>query len=454
MEDNKSTENEKKETVPTEDTQPKEQAPSSSGKPEKEEKKAKELTPQQIQKRKKLMVYPLMFLVFAGCMYLIFAPSGEADNTETKGFNSELPMPDDVGIVSDKITAYEQERSVDVQGERMKTLQDFMLDNHPEGDKGEVAVISEEANHASESTQNSFASSKQAYQNMNRQLTDFYQPEKNDPDDDQKTLELEWRIQELERKLDMAQQEKNTTNEQLALMEKSYEMAARYMGNTPGNPIAEITPGGNVQHKPSASPVSAVREHIVSGLEQPMPDSTFLMEYSRPRNLGFNTAVGTGYAMPKNTIKACVYEDQTVTDGQSVKLRLLEPLQAGDILVPRNSLVTGAARIQGERVDVEITTLEYAGNIIPVELAVHDADGSRGIYVPSSMEREALNEAMANIGAGLGSSFSFAQSSGQQLTMDVTRGLLQGASGYLGKKFRTVKVTLKAGYQVMLYAKK
>ena len=72
MEDNKSTENEKKETVPTEDTQPKEQAPSSPGKPEKEEKKSKELTPQQIQKRKKLMVYPLMFLVFAGCMYLIF----------------------------------------------------------------------------------------------------------------------------------------------------------------------------------------------------------------------------------------------------------------------------------------------------------------------------------------------------------------------------------------------
>lgn len=453
MEDNKSTENEKKGTVPTEDTQPKEQTPSS-GKPEREEKKAKELTPQQIQKRKKILVYPLMFLVFAGCMYLIFAPSGEADEEQRKGFNPELPMPDDVSIVSDKITAYEQERSVDVQGERMKTLQDFMLDNHLEGDKQESAVISEETNHASESTQNSFASSKQAYQNMNRQLTDFYQTGKSEADDDQKTLELEWRIQELERKLDMAAEEKKTTNEQLALMEKSYEMAAKYMGNTPGNPIAEIIPGGSVQHKPSASHVSAVREQPVSGLEQSISDSTFLMEYSRPRNLGFNTAVGTGYAIPRNTIKACVYEDQTVTDGQNVKLRLLEPLQAGDIIISRNSLVSGAARIQGERVDIEITSLEYAGNIIPVELAVHDADGSKGIYVPSSMEREALNEAMANIGAGLGSSFSFAQSSGQQLTMDVTRGLLQGASGYLGKKFRTVKVTLKAGYQVMLYAKK
>ena len=37
--------------------------------------------------------------------------------------------------------------------------------------------------------------------------------------------------------------------------------------------------------------------------------------------------------------------------------------------------------------------------------------------------------------------------------LDVTRGLLQGTSGYLAKKFRTVKVKLKAGYKVMLYAK-
>ena len=47
----------------------------------------------------------------------------------------------------------------------------------------------------------------------------------------------------------------------------------------------------------------------------------------------------------------------------------------------------------------------------------------------------------------------FARSAGQQVAMDVTRGLLQGTSGYLAKKFRTVKVKLKAGYRVMLYAK-
>ena len=35
----------------------------------------KELTPQQRQKRMKLLIYPLFVLLFAGSMWLIFAPS-------------------------------------------------------------------------------------------------------------------------------------------------------------------------------------------------------------------------------------------------------------------------------------------------------------------------------------------------------------------------------------------
>ena len=62
-------------------------------------------------------------------------------------------------------------------------------------------------------------------------------------------------------------------------------------------------------------------------------------------------------------------------------------------------------------------------------------------------------QAMANIGGGLGTSISFARSAGQQVAMDITRELMQGGSQYLAKKFRTVKVHLKAGYELMLYAK-
>lgn len=89
-------------------------------------------------------------------------------------------------------------------------------------------------------------------------------------------------------------------------------------------------------------------------------------------------------------------------DGQTVKLRLLEPLQAGNVIVPKNSLVSGSAKVQGERLEILVSSLEYAGNIIPVELAVYDSDGQKGLSVPSSLEQEAAKEAMANIGAGPG----------------------------------------------------
>ena len=109
-----------------------------------------------------------------------------------------------------------------------------------------------------------------------------------------------------------------------------------------------------------------------------MSDADFIRAYSQPRNYGFNTAVGTGYAMGKNTVAACIHQDQTLTDGQAVKLRLLEPMQAGNIVVPKNTLVAGTAKVQGERLDILVSFIEYAGNIIPVELTVFDTDGQRG----------------------------------------------------------------------------
>ena len=235
--------------------------------------------------------------------------------------------------------------------------------------------------------------------------------------------------------------------------EKASQFNLQKVKILPPEQIAQVTPSAPIQEKGSTASVKAVSDRTVSGLQQPISNSEFIAEYGKPRNYGFNTAVGSSYSMGKNTIRACVHNDQTLMDGQTVKLRLLEPLQAGNVIVPKNSLVSGSAKVQGERLEILVSSLEYAGNIIPVELAVYDSDGQKGLSVPSSLEQEAAKEAMANIGAGLGTSISFAQSAGQQVAMDITRGLMQGGSQYLAKKFRTVKVHLKANYQVMLYAK-
>ena len=436
--------------------------------PEKQVKEKKELTPQQIQQRKKLLVYPLMGLVFLGSMYLIFAPSDkdEAKVENVGGFNADIPQPKGDGIISDKKTAYEQEQIENKQADKMRSLQDFAFSLGEENGNGEDLTLIDDAPAekpktnvidfgagAPNNSRSSIQSSAAAYRDMNRQLGSFYET----PKEDKEKEELKRQVEELTARLDAKEGGAGNMDEQVALMEKSYELAAKYMNGQDGQrgQIAQIPTagqnGGGIGTP--AIPVQAIRETTVSGLQQPMSNAEFVAEYSKPRNYGFNTAVGSGYSMGKNTIRACVHNDQTLMDGQTVKLRLLEPLQAGNVIVPKNSLVSGSAKVQGERLDILVSSLEYAGNIIPVELAVYDSDGQKGLSVPSSLEQEAAKEAMANIGAGLGTSISFAQSAGQQVAMDITRGLMQGGSQYLAKKFRTVKVHLKANYQVMLYAK-
>ena len=423
--------------------------PQTGGKPEKEKMPKRELTPQQIQQRRKMIVFPLMFLVFAGCMYLIFAPSDKEDvNVESVGgFNADIPLPAEDGIIADKQKAYEQAMVNRKQQDKIQSLQDFGFtgDNEMEEPQAEIELMPEED--AQSRRGGGASSSASAYRDINRQLSTFYET----PAVDEEKEDLKRQVAELTDRLQQQQNATPTTDDQMALLEKSYELAARYMND--GRQVAQVPVTGGIERKPNAVAVQAIRETTVSGLQQPMSDSDFIRAYSQPRNYGFNTAVGTGYAMGKNTVAACIHQDQTLTDGQAVKLRLLEPMQAGNIVVPKNTLVAGTAKVQGERLDILVSSIEYAGNIIPVELAVFDTDGQKGLSVPSSMEQEAFNEAMANIGSGLGTSISFAQSAGQQVAMDVTRGLLQGTSGYLAKKFRTVKVKLKAGYKVMLYAK-
>jgi hypothetical protein len=60
---------------------------------------------------------------------------------------------------------------------------------------------------------------------------------------------------------------------------------------------------------------------------------------------------------------------------------------------------------------------------------------------------------MANMGSSVGTSFTMTQSTGAQLTSDLTKGAIQGMSAYMQKKIKQVKVVLKAGYRVMLMPK-
>ncbi|WP_455162150.1 conjugative transposon protein TraM [Tannerella forsythia] len=437
---------------------------------EKQKKKAdkpgKELTPQEIQRRKKMLVYPLFFLIFAGAMWLIFAPSGNKENTQPDGFNPELPIPKDEAIVGDKREAYEREAMQSKQQEKMRTLQDFSLlmeDEH--GDYVADARVTE-ANNASGYTEGrnprndeGLRSSAHAYQDINRQLSSWYdQPA--EETDEQTQLALEYRVQELERQLE----EKSSTDQQLDMIEKSYAIAAKYMAASQAKPVTEgeqqgtqseeaVNTSGKLPQKAVSLPVSQVRPNVVTLLSAPMEDETFLEQYVRPRNMGFITVAGKEDVTEKNSIRASVYRTVTLSNGKELQLRLLEPMRAGDILIPAHTILVGSAKLGGERLHITISSIQYADNVIPVELEVYDIDGVQGIFVPNSTEINAAKEIAANMGASTGSNITIGGNVGSQLAADLGRNAMQGISQYISKKMREVKVTLKAGYKVLLLPK-
>lgn len=412
------------------------------------------------QEIRKYLVFAGMFLLFVGCMWLIFAPSKEERLKEERsaGFNSELPDPRGAGIEADKIAAYEQADMRRRQEEKMRTLEDFSAladGNSQDGTISPVVEIPQERESESVSYRGSgnrrngaVSSSTSAYNDINATLGSFYETPGEDPEKEALKAEVEQLRQEVARQ----QPAQMTYDDQVALLEKSYELAARYMpgGSTVKQEEVETATNGR---KAKAVPVGQVSTPVVSSLPQPVSDSVLPARLVQAGNAGFHTAVGeTADGHTRNTIRACVHGDQTIRSGQSVRLRLLEPMRVGRYVLPRNSLLTGEGRIQGERLGIGIMQVEHDGIIIPVGLAVYDNDGQEGVFIPGSMEADAAREVAANLGQNLGTSISITnQSAGDQLLSELGRGAIQGVSQYISRKMREEKVHLKSGYTLMLY---
>lgn len=377
-------------------------------------------TPAERERLKRIAVYTLLILSFLVCLWIIFAPSGGDEAAKGKA-NMELPDQTSAGMPDTKLKAYEQEAAQKDKARNDSTINavSMRLDT----------VTAPASPEIPDEIQNSAA----AYQQAQASLQDFYVPDYNES---AQVAELQARIDELEMQNAMAQQPQQP--DEMELLERSYQLAAQYMGNGNGA-NGQTPPAENEKGKRNVQPVQNVTRNVVSTLS------------AATNNRGFNTSVGLKRSAGRNTIAAVIAGDQSVTNGQSVKLRTTEPMWIGGRLIPRQTTLTGLARLQDERLEIEITSVETGGSIYEVELKVYDSDGQEGINIPNSMESDALHEIGANMGSTMGSSINISTDAGAQIASDVGRGLINGVSQYLTKKMRTVKVHLKSGYRVMLY---
>ena len=373
--------------------------------------------------RQKMMKYVIVMPAAILCgivvLWLLYS-SLNGDETKTgNAFNTEIPDGENDGIRSkaEEYAAAEVAKEKEQRQVAIANL-DTLSSQSPD------TVVQSSA----------IETSAQTYQEVQASLDDFFIPENSETS---QVAELQARIDELEAQNTMAQQTQQP--DQMEMLERSYQLAAQYMGNGNGGNYQAPQQQDDEKGKRNVQPVAQVSRNVVSSLN------------SSSAGRGFNTSVGVKSVTTKNTISAVIAGNQSVIDGESVKLRTTEPMWIGNRLIPRNTTITGSGRVQEERLEIEITSIECEGSIYDVELQVFDSDGQEGINIPQSMESDALHEIGANMGSTMGSSINISTNTGAQIASDVGRGLINGVSQYLTKKMRTVKVHLKAGYRVMLH---
>lgn len=147
----------------------------------------------------------------------------------------------------------------------------------------------------------------------------------------------------------------------------------------------------------------------------------------------------------QNAVEAVVNQTQTLTSGSTIQLRLTGDIYINGILIPQDNFVYGTVQLNGERLMVSIHSIRYRENILPVVLSAYDLDGQAGIYIPGAITRDVAkqsgDEAIQSIGLN-----TFDQSLGAQ----AASAGIQAAKTLIGKKVKLVRVTVKAGYRVLL----
>ncbi len=147
----------------------------------------------------------------------------------------------------------------------------------------------------------------------------------------------------------------------------------------------------------------------------------------------------------QNAIEAVVHETQTVVAGSTVKLRLTNDIYLNGTLIPKDVFVFGIASLNGERLSIKISSIRYGNSIYPVDLSVYDMDGADGIYIPGAITRdvakESADQSMQNLGFA-----TYDPSVGAQ----AASAGISAAKSLFSRKIKLVKVTVKAGYQVLL----
>lgn len=378
---------------------------------------------------KKFGLYTFLGILFIGAMIWIFFPEDEQNTLENEIFN-EVPQASETRLESDKKKAYEEDILREREQEKRKmmaSLADFFQSD---------STDNIEDNYLQDSISSTINAPVQkpvfeGYKNIQNSLGNFYSGS-----DRSEALKKE--VDYLKTQLREKETEADPLETQLALMEKSYEMASKYF---PGTVSEEDT--NDLGNPKLITEIQAESKIVVSSLRKP----------KSVENL-FNTPTSDILRdQQRNTIRACIHEDQFITSDQGIKIRLLEYVILSGHSLPKGTILIGYSQIKNGRLEMTISSVEREGNIFPVEISIYDLDGQAGLNIPHLPAINALTEISSKLGNSTGTQILMNSSASDQIVADLSKGAIQGISGYFSKKTKTPKIYLKAGHQLFLVPK-
>ncbi len=240
--------------------------------------------------------------------------------------------------------------------------------------------------------------------------------------------------------------------EQEALAELQKALAeARLNGqkSTEGVPDVAENTGNSVNGRTAMKGEIEVNGNEVNRIDENTTSSTVVKLVKKPSDY-FHT-LAENEPEPK-LIKAIIDEDIKAVDGSRVRLRLLDDVEIGELVVSKGAyLYATMSGFGSQRVKGNVKSLMVADELLKVNLTIYDTDGLEGLYVPSSTFRETSKDvASSALGSNVNMNNGTGDNSFTQWGMQAVQNAYQRTSNAISKSVKKNKAKLKYGTFVYL----
>ena len=144
----------------------------------------------------------------------------------------------------------------------------------------------------------------------------------------------------------------------------------------------------------------------------------------------------------KRPFRCMFIRDEKLKEGKRVTLRLLETYEENGVRIPANSHLNAICKI-GNRLELNVKSVEMNGKIIPLNLCAYDTDGLKGIYCPETSSnknaKKAENDALSASGATFGG-----------LVGDIANTIIRTGVNIARSSSGEVSVNVSSGYEFFL----